>query len=101
MKSNPSRPGAPARPAASRPQASRPAATTAQRGQRAANVQNARTFVQGVVSELKRVTWPTREEWVAATILTIALVVGVGVFTYVCDLVFGYVFGWLTGGAPR
>ncbi len=99
MKSNPSRPGAPARPAASRPQAPRSGATTAQRAQRAANVQNTRAFVQGVVSELKRVTWPTREEWVAATILTIALVVGVGVFTYVCDLVFGYLFGWLTGGA--
>ena len=54
--------------------------------------------MQGVIQEMKRVTWPSREEWVAATLLTIALVVGVGVFTYACDLLFGYLFSWLTGG---
>jgi preprotein translocase SecE subunit len=47
---------------------------------------------------MRRVTWPTREEWIAATLLTIALVVGVGIFTYLCDMLFGLVFGWLTGG---
>jgi preprotein translocase subunit SecE len=96
MKSNPSRPGAPARPAADRPQTKRPTANAAQR---AVNAQRTQAFVSGVVSEMKRVTWPTREEWIAATLLTIALVVGVGVFTYLCDLLFGLVFGWLTGGA--
>jgi len=55
--------------------------------------------VRGVVTEMKRVTWPTREEWIAATLLTVALVVGVGVFTYACDLLFGWIFGLLTGGA--
>ena len=79
-----------------RPQANRPAAATAQR---AANAQQSRAFVNGVMAEMKRVTWPSREEWIAATLLTIALVVGVGVFTYVCDMLFGYLFGWLTGGA--
>jgi preprotein translocase SecE subunit len=48
---------------------------------------------------MKRVTWPSREEWVAATILTVALVVGVGVFTYLVDLAFGWIFTLLTGGA--
>ena len=80
----------------SRPQQNRPPASTAQR---AASAQQSRAFVNGVISEMKRVTWPSREEWIAATLLTIALVVGVGVFTYVCDLLFGYLFGWLTGGA--
>jgi preprotein translocase SecE subunit len=47
---------------------------------------------------MRRVTWPSREEWIAATLLTISLVVGVGVFTYLCDMLFGFVFGWLTGG---
>jgi preprotein translocase subunit SecE len=96
MKSNPTRPGAPARPATDRPQTKRPATTTAQR---AANAQRTQAFVSGVVSEMKRVTWPTREEWIAATLLTLALVIGVGVFTYLCDLLFGLIFSWLTGGA--
>jgi preprotein translocase subunit SecE len=97
MKSNPSRPGAP-RPGASRPQVSTPAKRPVTAAQRAANAQRTQDFVRGVVAEMRRVTWPTREEWVAATLLTIALVVGVGIFTYLCDMLFGLVFGWLTGG---
>ena len=49
-------------------------------------------FVRGVIAELRRVTWPTREEWVSATILTIALVVGIGLFTFVLDQLFGWLF---------
>ncbi len=94
MKSNPSRPGTPARPGASRPPAGRAASTSARR---AANAQSVQTFVRGVIAEMKRVTWPSREEWVAATLLTIALVVGVGVFTSACDWIFQYLFQLLTG----
>ena len=96
MKSNPSRPGAPVRPPAGRPPANRPPATPAQR---AANAQRTQAFVSGVITEMKRVTWPSREEWIAATLLTVALVVAVGLFTYLCDLAFGYLFTLLTGGA--
>lgn len=49
-------------------------------------------FVRGVVLELKRVTWPTQEEWISATILTIALVIGIGLFTYLVDQFFGWLF---------
>lgn len=49
-------------------------------------------FVRGVIAELRRVTWPTREEWVSATILTIFLVVGIGLFTFVLDQLFGWLF---------
>ena len=55
--------------------------------------------MRGVIAEMRRVTWPTRQEWIAATLLTIALVVGVGIFTAACDWVFGLLFTWLTGGA--
>lgn len=55
--------------------------------------------MRGVIAEMRRVTWPSREEWVAATILTIALVVGVGVFTYAVDIALGWIFGLLTGGS--
>jgi preprotein translocase subunit SecE len=66
--------------------------------QRQANAVRTQDFVRGVATEMRRVTWPTREEWIAATLLTIALVVGVGIFTYLCDMLFAFVFGWLTGG---
>jgi preprotein translocase SecE subunit len=66
--------------------------------QRAANAQRTRDFVRGVATEMRRVTWPTREEWIAATLLTIALVVAVGLFTSACDWIFAQVFSWLTGG---
>ena len=49
-------------------------------------------FVRGVVLEMRRVTWPSREEWISATILTILLVVGIGLFTFVVDWLFGQIF---------
>ena len=52
-------------------------------------------FVRGVIAEMRRVTWPTRDEWVSATVLTIGLVVGVGLFTFVLDQLFGALFNWI------
>jgi preprotein translocase subunit SecE len=52
-------------------------------------------FVRGVITELRRVTWPTREEWITATILTVALVVGIGLYTFLVDRIFGYIFQWI------
>ena len=49
-------------------------------------------FVRGVIAELRRVTWPTREEWIYATVLTIVLVIGIGLFTFVLDQLFGWLF---------
>jgi preprotein translocase subunit SecE len=63
--------------------------TAAQRQQAGAS---ANDFVKGVVTELKRVTWPTREEWMSATLLTIILVVAIGLFTFGADQLFGWIF---------
>jgi preprotein translocase SecE subunit len=52
-------------------------------------------FVRGVITEMRRVTWPTREEWISATVLTIALVVGVGLFTFALDQLFNALFTWI------
>ncbi|HEY3676643.1 MAG TPA: preprotein translocase subunit SecE [Candidatus Tumulicola sp.] len=52
-------------------------------------------FVRGVIAEMRRVTWPTRDEWVSATVLTIGLVVGVGLFTFLLDQLFGALFNWI------
>jgi preprotein translocase subunit SecE len=95
MKSTPKGPGTPARVAPTNRPAARPAATAA----RAKNSRATQEFFRGIVSEMRRVTWPTRDEWVAATILTVVLVVGVGIFTYLVDLAFGAIFSFLTGGA--
>ena len=100
MKSTPKGPGTPARATTTNRPANRPAPGRA--APSAARVKNSRAtqeFFRGIVSEMRRVTWPSREEWVAATILTVVLVVGVGVFTYVVDLAFGEIFSLLTGGA--
>ncbi len=60
------------------------------REQRAAN---AKAFIDGLSSEMRRVTWPSRPEWVSATVLTVVLVVVVAIFTYSIDLLFGQLFG--------
>jgi preprotein translocase subunit SecE len=62
----------------------------ADRAERAAN---AKAFVEGLASEMRRVTWPSRQEWVSATVLTVTLVVVVAIFTYGTDLLFGQLFG--------
>jgi len=49
-------------------------------------------FVRGVIAELRRVTWPTQEEWISATVLTVALVVGIGLFTFGVDWLFTQLF---------
>ena len=70
--------------------ARRPAPTPAQR---AANAARTQEFVRGVVAEMRRVTWPSRQEWISATILTVALVFVVGIYTYTIDELFGFLFG--------
>jgi preprotein translocase SecE subunit len=71
----------------------KPAVTTADR---AARQQNAERFIRDLANEMRRVTWPTRPEWVSATVLTIGLVISIGLFTYLCDQLFGYLFGLAT-----
>ena len=60
---------------------------------RAVRQANAERFVRDLANEMRRVTWPTRPEWVSATILTIGLVVVVGLYTYLADQLFGLIFG--------
>ena len=60
--------------------------------------QSPQEFVRGVVLEMRRVTWPSREEWISATILTIVLVVSIGLFTYLVDQAFGWIFSQIHPG---
>jgi preprotein translocase SecE subunit len=61
--------------------------------EREARVARTQAFLRGLVSEMRRVTWPTRQEWVSATVLTISLVAVIGLYTYVLDELFGLAFG--------
>ena len=51
-----------------------------------------RSGFRNIVSEMKRVTWPTREEWISATVVVISLVVIVAVWTKVVSVIVEYLF---------
>ena len=58
-----------------------------------------REYIQGLIAEMRRVTWPSRQEWVSATVLTVILVVAVAIFTSTCDWLFTKLFALLHGGS--
>ncbi len=62
---------------------------------RAAGKVQIKEFVRQLMAEMKRVTWPTRDEWISATVLVIALVVLVGFFTWLVDFGFEKLFALL------
>ncbi len=64
---------------------------------RQASAMRTQEFVRGIFLEMRRVTWPTNEEWISATILTIVLVVSIGLFTYSVDWLFGQIFSQVHG----
>ncbi len=54
-------------------------------------------FVGGAASELRRVTWPTRQETTRLTLMVIAVSGAVGVFLFIVDLVFAKLLNILLG----
>jgi preprotein translocase subunit SecE len=50
-------------------------------------------FVNEVGSEMKKVSWPKKEQLQESTIVTIVTCIIVMVFVYVVDLVFTKIFG--------
>ena len=55
--------------------------------------QNIKTFVSDVGSEMKRVSWPSREQLQESTVVTIVTVLAIALFVYVVDLIFTAIFG--------
>ena len=47
---------------------------------------------RAVVSEMKRVTWPSREEWVSATLITLGLVAVVAIWTSLISNLVQWIF---------
>jgi preprotein translocase subunit SecE len=57
--------------------------------------QRLKTFLREVAVETKKVTWPSRDEVVATTVVVIAASFIFGIFLYVCDLVFFRLVDWV------
>jgi len=54
-----------------------------------------KTFLREVSAETKKVTWPSRDETLATTVVVIAASFIFGIFLYLCDLVFLNAVKWL------
>ena len=54
-------------------------------------------MVAETVSELRRVTWPTRDETVRLTIMVIAVSAVIGAFLGVIDILFSEILGQILG----
>ncbi len=56
---------------------------------------NSRTFLSEVRNELKRVTWPSRKEVYATTVVVILTSIFFGVYLWAVDLGFGAIVQWI------
>ncbi len=56
---------------------------------------NFRTFLTEVRNELKRVTWPSRKEVYATTVVVILTSIFFGVYLFAVDVAFGKVVQWI------
>ena len=54
-------------------------------------------FVQEVRGELKKVSWPTREELKGATVMVIITTILLALFIGFCDFILSRVIGFLIG----
>jgi|TARA_Y100000588_G_scaffold98078_1_gene106539 preprotein translocase subunit SecE len=54
-------------------------------------------MVTETVSELRRVTWPTRDETIRLTIMVIAVSAVIGAFLGVIDILFAKILGQILG----
>jgi preprotein translocase subunit SecE len=59
----------------------------------------ARRFLTEVRAELARVTWPTRREVWATTIVVIVISSIVGIYLYLWDIALSWLVAWLFGRA--
>jgi len=60
-----------------------------------------REFVQEVLDEFRKVTWPTRQELVNATVVVIAVTVVVAFFLGGVDIVLARAVEWILSGGRK
>jgi preprotein translocase SecE subunit len=54
-------------------------------------------LIEEIVSELRRVTWPSREETMRLTLMVLAVAATVGIFLGLVDIAFSRLFGVILG----
>jgi len=54
-------------------------------------------FLKDVRSELKKVTWPARQEVISTTIVVIAATIFFGFYLFLMDVVFSWLIGKVQG----
>jgi preprotein translocase subunit SecE len=57
-----------------------------------------REFVQEVLVEFRKVTWPSRQELVNSTVVVIVVTVVLALFLGAVDIVLARVVEWILGG---
>ena len=57
--------------------------------------QNIGTFVREVGNEMKKVSWPKKEQLQESTIVTIVVCLIIALFVFLIDFVFSKLFGFL------
>ena len=55
------------------------------------------TFIEQVRNEGRKVTWTTRQETIAATIMVVIMVIFAAIFFLLTDMVVGQLVQWITG----
>jgi preprotein translocase subunit SecE len=58
-------------------------------------------FVQEVLAEFRRVTWPTREQLVNSTVVVIIVTVVLAFFLGAVDIALARVVEWILGGGRK
>jgi preprotein translocase subunit SecE len=66
-----------------------------------AAVGRVREFVQEVLAEFRKVTWPTRQELVNSTVVVIVVTVVIAFFLGAVDIVLARAVEWLLGGGRK
>ncbi len=56
---------------------------------------NSRTFISEVRNEMRRVTWPSRKEVYATTLVVILTSIFFGVYLYGIDLILNAIMAWV------
>jgi len=58
-------------------------------------VQKASKYLQEVIAELKKTTWPDKPKLIASTKVVLGAVIVTGLYLWVIDVVLTYAFGWI------
>lgn len=54
-----------------------------------------KTFVADVITEIRKTSWPTRQELVESTWVVIVMVLALGLFIFICDWILINLQAWL------